>query len=695
MRTKAKYYNFVAPLFVVTFLWGENRVFQIEARFTDRPPVIDGYIENLWSISDSIYNFVQTWPREGEPSTEKTIAYILYDKNALYIAFKCYQDPSKLSIRLAKREDVGGDYVSILLSPFLDNESAYCLLVNAAGVEYDCYISDDGRNWDSSWDGAWRSASRITEHGYNVEIAIPFRSIRFPQKNNMWNINLFRFISSSNEIISWVPQNVHEGIRVSKSGVLNDIHFSGRAFHLEAYPVLLIRHDTEMGKSKNYLSGGGELMWFPTTNSKLLFTIRPDFAQIEADPYRINLSKYELFYEERRPFFLESKYIFTTPLKTFYTRKIGKKLYDGSTVPIMFAGKYLLDTKGVDMCFLVASTDSQGVEPEAKYAATRITRQVFKNSSVGIGYVSKMANQSFFNDVFSVDGEFRTSELEIQGQLAHSRHKDYGTDYAEYLRINYSGHKIVGTAKLNFIGDKFNVDEIGYIPWRGTKSLEAAVGPRFYSKSGLLRLFQGMLGYRTSVEIGDPGWSPGLYSSGYMEFKNFWNLNLNIWKDYVYVVGRWYTSRGVSFSLSTNWQKKMAARLSLWRGSGYNYRRRYFAWNANWGVNFQWVVSPQLRLTGDFINYIEYRPDNTIEKSSWILHPVIVDFAIRKNLILRIYPEVNTDNNTNYVSGLLSYNFRPKSWIYLGWNELRDTSEFSMDLLNRIFVVKIKYLMLF
>ncbi|MGC9337790.1 MAG: carbohydrate binding family 9 domain-containing protein, partial [Candidatus Cloacimonadia bacterium] len=263
------------------------------------PPIIDGNLESIWTYGDSIITFTQWSPHEGQESTESTKVYIVYDEENIYIAFRCVDSqPDEMSINIVPRDcPSSGDIIWIMLDTFGDKNTAYEFGVNAAGVPIDDKLSDDGRVTDVTWDGVWYSATQITDYGYNVEMKIPFKTLRFKPGLTEWGINFFRYISRKNETDTWAPIRQSEGLRVSRCGILKGIHPGKQGLHLEVYPVALGRYET--GKTSPEI--GLDLNW-SLPSSYFAITTYPDFAQIEADPYTINLSKYELYFDERRPF---------------------------------------------------------------------------------------------------------------------------------------------------------------------------------------------------------------------------------------------------------------------------------------------------------------------------------------------------------------------------------------------------------
>ncbi|MBI4722145.1 MAG: carbohydrate binding family 9 domain-containing protein, partial [Candidatus Stahlbacteria bacterium] len=277
------------------------------------PIIIDGSIDSIWHSITSIDSFTQWNHNEGKSSTESTKVYICSDKQNIYVAFQCFDsEPDKIDIKITPRDYWMGDQVWIMLDTFGDKTTAYDFGVTAGGVQSDDRVLRDGRKTDASWDGVWYSAAKITDYGYNVEMKIPFKTLRFKPGLTEWGINFFRYISRKNESVSWAPLKQSEGIRVSRCGILKGINPGRQGLHLEVYPVGLASYEL----NSIHPQAGLDFNWC-FTSSQLSCTTYPDFAQIEADPYTMNLSKYETYFQERRPFFIESQEVFNTPIKLF------------------------------------------------------------------------------------------------------------------------------------------------------------------------------------------------------------------------------------------------------------------------------------------------------------------------------------------------------------------------------------------
>src|SRR5262245_9927028 len=322
----------------------------VQAVRTSEPIRIDGHLDDAaWQQAPPATTFRQMDPKEGEPATEKTELRVAYDDEALYVGFRLFDtEPARIVRRLSRRDDdADADHVKLYLDPRLDHQTGAIFLVTAAGVRADAVLFND--SWDdSSWDAVWQSAVSIDGQGWSAELRIPFSQLRFSSGDaQTWGINAARFIQRKNET-DWL-----ELVPKKESGIASRMaHVSGldglrprRALSVLPYAVARSEHvsagagDPFNDGSRQFAGFGADLKYGVTTNLTLDATINPDFGQVEVDPAVVNLSQFETFFEERRPFFIEGSQIISnfgrngannfwgfnrSEPNLFYSRRIGR-----------------------------------------------------------------------------------------------------------------------------------------------------------------------------------------------------------------------------------------------------------------------------------------------------------------------------------------------------------------------------------
>ena len=319
----------------------------IEAVFTEDAPRIDGRLDDaIWDQVPAMDDFTQRWPNEGAEPTEYSWAKVAYDQDNLYFAFN-FTDKEAHLIR-AKNMERGGrndrdDHAYIGIDTFLDGRNAFLFEMNALGTQDDALIADESMTIDSySWDAVFASETQITDEGWTMEVRIPFRQLRFPEGDELtFGLFMRRTVNRKNEIQNWPLIPLSYGTQysddmktVSRYGRLTGIKNIRRGHNIEFKPYLItgaqtVRPDLTVDNKVNDSSydAGFDVKYGITSNLTLDFTVNTDFAQVEADNTQLNLTRFSLFFPEKREFFLERSGIFehgdSRRTQTFFSRRIG------------------------------------------------------------------------------------------------------------------------------------------------------------------------------------------------------------------------------------------------------------------------------------------------------------------------------------------------------------------------------------
>jgi hypothetical protein len=691
--------------------------------------IIDGYIDDVWNDADSVYEFFQLTPYFGKNPSFKTIAKVLMSDNAIYCLMICYQHPEKIVANSGTLDNFSGDVVSIMLDTFGDNRTAYKFGVSAAGVRYDSRLLDDARNRDNNWDGIWFADSEVYDWGYVVEMKIPFKSIQYDESLSEWGLDFDRWIPVNAEDLYWCRYEENEGQRVSKFGklIFTDFHPDVHGLNLEIYPVGLSKATyLNNGKYKFDPDAGIDIFYNPSQKLTYQLTANPDFAQIEADPFTFNISRYESYIGERRPFFTQGNEIFMpsgrqsnsgfySPLELFYSRRIGRKLPDGSEVPLTFGtkatgriaeweyGGFLANTAATNFY----DDDEKQTEPTAYYGSARIKKQILENSSIGVLFVGKHTQQNNYG-VFDIDGAFRGNNWQLSYQAARSFINSEG-DYAASAGFRKLDDKWMYLARSRYVGNNFDIDQIGYVPWRGTANFVGLTGPRWYYNNGAVSSILLYAGPAINYEKSD-GYIDHSGVIGFnMQFRNNWGGEINIDYGKSRDEGVTYSSYSTSVSTWYNISPKWSG--SLWGGYSktYNFSREYLAFYSWGGLQYSLNISQILRIGTSLSTWIEGNPSGNIEDITLNARPYF-SYTPINYMNIRVYVDnlyiKSSDQMERVIAGLLfSYNFLPKSWIYLAINEVKERDEKinesgyvyqrKMDTSSRAAVLKVKYLYYF
>ncbi len=680
----------------------------IELRYTEEAPRIDGFIEDLWQQADSAYGFMQYQPNDGVPTGEPTVVYFLADDNNLYIAFRCYT-PGREPVASFKALE---DHIWLYLDTFNSKSAAYMFAVCLSGHYDDGLLLEDGRVQDVSWDYVWFYATKKYDEKYEIEIKLPFKSIRYKEGLDEWGMNIRRWHIKDYEVSHWTEVLQEDAMQISKFGTLKNVHPKSKGYYIELYPEGFFRYD-RVGDSTDYTpSLSFNFKWDPTSQMTLNGTINPDFAHIESDPYTLNLSRYPVRLEERRPFFIEGNEVFRmshlglgffTSLDMFYTRRLGKPLPDGGSVPIL--GGLKLINKGREWSFgvLGAYTDSTDEEPDRGFAAARVNRAVLENSEIGLLMSSTATSRDDYNYAIGLDGAYRSGPSQFILQSAVSD-KNAKRGWAATSGGIYRTSNFIAVGSFITVDDSFDVWDMGYVPWQGLTDLYVAAGPAGYPETGPILRYVLEPGINITKNPETDEWSK--FASLFFEprFRNLWGFNI-------------YAQAGRQYEADTNYVFREAD-VSIWSGLrpnmnlnfGFNYSYCYNYWR-QWIGHQLWLwhwmsFVPTSRLSlitsGDFV--FEWNPDGALAAITPIWEPRI-ELKIAHNIDVSLYSEfvIQTEEgklstaeiSSNRIGFLFAWNFMPKSWFYIAFNDYRENTGDGLELQQRIGAVKAKYLLYF
>ncbi len=309
---------------------------------------IDGNLnEPVWKLAHWGNQFIQIIPYEGRQPHFQTEFAILSNKKNIYIAIKAFdKNPDSVSVRMTRRDEAEGDVVGITLDTYHDKRTGFGFSVSAAGIKTDFVMSDDGEFRDNTWDPIWWVKTKVTSEGWNAEMCIPLTQLRFKEGGDeqVWGMQINRYIFRFDESSAWQPMKREQPGYISNFGTLTGLKNITPKNTLDFTPYVVARLENFEKEPENPFRATGKKSTFDagldakiglTNYLTMDLTINPDFGQVEADPSRVNLSAYETFYEEKRPFFVEGKNILKYQLQMgdsewtteglFYSRRIGRQ----------------------------------------------------------------------------------------------------------------------------------------------------------------------------------------------------------------------------------------------------------------------------------------------------------------------------------------------------------------------------------
>mgnify|MGYP003715756315 CR=1 FL=1 len=442
----------------------DKKVYNIKK--IQNPPTIDGDLsDEVWTNLNIANNFFQIQPNNGNPERhhQRTEVKICYDSKNIYFGVMMYDNaPDSILKELSTRDEKmkNADYFGIWLNPFNDGQVEYEFGVTAAGIQADSKISSTSN--DNSWDAVWKSAVKINNKGWVVELSIPFSQLRFPDDNKRWSINMGRHIKRSREDYSWNPINIEYTNYALQAGLLEGVEDVNSPLRLSFMPYASIYADMYDGEAAFPYNYGIDLKYGINESFTLDMTLIPDFGQVAADAMVLNLSPFEVKYEEKRQFFNEGTELFNKGGDMFYSRRLQDDLLNASKI----TGR---TKNGLGVAVLNAVTNKTEQEPLTNYNVM-IFDQAFGNSS-SVSLMNTHMVQNGKGKDANVTGVFtrindKENKFTYVGRLKMSQEfegSDLTKGFAGFFAIGKMNGKYQFDLWNIFEDDKYNPNDLGFL----------------------------------------------------------------------------------------------------------------------------------------------------------------------------------------------------------------------------------------
>ena len=462
------------------------------------PIQIDGVLDDpAWLGAEVISEFVQSRPLEGHPVSERTEVRLLYDDQYLYIGAELFDaDPSGIISPTLERDPNtrDGDALGILLDTFLDRSTGFAFYVNPGGAVRDGQVSDDGRNANFAWDGAFEVRTRIHEEGWTVEMAIPFSTLRFDpgRVDQSWGLNLLRRIRRKNEDAVWAPMDRQWALHTpSRAGTLRGLEGIRAGRNLSVKPYALSTRPSgqlvdPLDRSLEW-DAGVDMKYGVTAGLTLDLTLNTDFSQVEVDQQQVNLTRFSLFFPERRDFFLENEGIFTFGDNTSFGERTGVSRQDftlfhsrrigltptGDPLPILGGGRVSGTIGGAEVGLLSMRTRAVGGggAPGESFSVGRLRLRPAPGLDVGGMVVqrSTVGAVAQINRSYGVDANYQVGpHVLIQSYLAGTEGTGLDRDRAGRLSARWRSPLVEAMVLYRSIGEEFSPG-VGFVRRRGIR----------------------------------------------------------------------------------------------------------------------------------------------------------------------------------------------------------------------------------
>ena len=675
---------------------------QVEAVRFDRPPVIDGNMnDEVWKKASPVTGFRQREPDTGEPFSQDTEVYFGFDRDHLYVGFRCLCDPSTITAKeMARDVSLGNDdRVQVILDTYLDRRNAYWFQIGPRGSIGDAIISENGAAFNKAWDGLWTGKANIHGNGWDAELVIPFKTMGFEKELENWGLKLIRYHMRNQESGYWPVANLNSHkFQVSDAGLLTGLEGISQGVGLDVVPYGLTGADYR-GRpegTRGVLNAGLETYYHITPSLKAAITINTDFAQTEVDDREINLTRFRLFYPEKRDFFLDGANYFNfgingdrenpwnTRMIPFFTRRIGLDSA-GSPIPVLFGSK-ITGQAGLWNIGAMYMKDQRPGWKNAHFAVTRISRNMGGQSQIGM--ISTWGNAIEDRPVLlaGVDAKLATSHFrgnrnlsltmyglrsftfpDDESQAEKERSLTWG---AELLYPNDLVHLRAGHLRIQ---EDFTAGT-GFVPRPGIIQSygELMVGPR-PSRWGILQVLAGtgldhISDYEERMLTREVTFTPfniRLLSGEQVTWKmtstyEYLDREFRMYRDHIVPAGAYsFFWQNVSF--------QSAQRRSLWATAACRWGRFYGGTRQEIRLEAGYKVAVPLFVGGEVI-----RNDIELEGEGFIAR------IYRLNLNILFSPDITLYNYIQYDSqsdragwqSRFQWIIRPGREVFLVWNSI-------------------------
>ena len=700
------------------------------------PLRLDGRLdEEIYRTVPPIDGFLQQVPQEGAPATEPTEMWVFFDDENIYVAARCLDSrPERITANELRRDSNAifqNDNFGVVLDTFFDQRNGFYFQTNAIGALRDAAVSDGGNN--SNWSTVWDVRTARFERGYAVEMVIPFKSLRYrgagPQT---WGINARRVVAWKNEssMLSQVPASYAGGwTQMAVAGALEGLETPAQALNLELKPYGVSSLTTDRAARVPFTndvksSGGVDLKYGLTRALTADMTVHTDFAQVEEDLQQVNLTRFDVFYPEKRDFFLEGQGIFdfggqagfsartaTVPIM-FFSRRVG--LSNGQSVPVIAGGRLTGKAGKFDVGGLVITTNDK---PEAgavqtTLSATRVKRNILRRSSVGFIATSRSpaASAHDLNTTAGVDADLRFYQ-NIQANLYWARTSSPaspqpqsggggGDDVSYRTRFLYGGDRYGFEVDRVVIGSNFN-PEVGFVR-RGNVAMNyasARFSPRLRRGRAIRMLtWQSDLDYNTNAATGVLE-DRALSGTFGMEFNSSDNVKVTATRQYERLPFDFTIARGVvvprgaysydvlevSYSLAQS--RMISGNASASYGSFYDGTRATARYSGRVGFSPHFAVEPSLTLNWVTLPYGDFTA--RLVGTRFVVSP-------SPRLAFSSLTQFNPSAHSLTSSVRMHWEYTPGSDLYMVYSDGRDTATTrSPALQNRSFAIKVTRLFRF
>ena len=706
---------------------------------------LDGVLdEAVWSQSQLINNFTQYTPTDSLPAINKTEVFISYDDSHIYVASIANVKEENFVVPSLKRDYSfsGSDNMTFLFDTFGDKTNAFVFGINPLGVRREATIANGGRtfrDFSFAWDNKWIGEVKIYGDKFITEIAIPFSTLRYNPETEYWRFNAYRNDTEANEITSW--------IQIPNNNILADITFMGKLYWDEGLPpsgsnISLIPfissgitrdfEDELQSEPERSFEFGGDAKVALSSSLNLDLTVNPDFSQVEVDRQVTNLDRFEIFFPERRQFFIENADLFgsfgTRRINPFFSRRIGvatDTLLDETIQNTIHGGARisgkLNDKLRVGFLNMQTASQKQNDLPSFNFGVLAVEQQIFDRSSIAFAFINKQAystegyedTNDSYNRVAALEYRLATPDNVWAGKLSFQKAftiAEENKSYAHYADLRYNKRHFNLSWSQSFVGEGFDA-QVGFVPRKDIFQFGPRVTFIAYPKTKSINRMSLDLDFQTLYKLGDEQneivsdfqniennfeteFQMRFYSGAQFEFNiDYSELILlddfdptRIQEDAVFLeAGSEYKNLLFRMQFRTDRRKKYRLRFEPFVGQFFSGKRFGF------DTNLEFRIQPYLNV-GLRVNYNHIDINKNFEVADlWLIGPRI-DISFTKELFLTSFIQYNNQIDNLSTNTRIQWRFAPVSDFFLVYSDnymLEDEGHFSTR--NRGLVAKFTY----
>ncbi|MCP4229203.1 MAG: carbohydrate binding family 9 domain-containing protein [bacterium] len=693
---------------------------KVRPLYTASPPVVDGRLDDtVWfecardgesMATDFTYRGMDG--RHEHP--DQTVVRIAFDEENLYFGIECLvlnTDDLVSSVLIRDAPIWIDDSVEIFLDTFNDDKSAYYFMVSVNNTQLDGYISEEGEVENRNWDGIWKSAVSVDRDAWYAEIKLPLRNLRFGLLNDSWGFNAVRFHVSDKDQSTW-KQTGDNIYRVSMFGEMAGMDRMSKHPTFDFKPYLSGEYrdnakDVSAGKD---IEAGIDVSSRFIPSSVITATYKPDFAQVESDPYQINLTDEELFFPEKRSFFLDGQQYFDTPIQTFYSRRIGDIEYGGKLLGRV--GPTHVYGVALEAYEHLADAESEGSPYKYDYLVGRIKQDITEHAFVGALGVERKGEPWGANRSLSTDfGLSFNDELLLSGQYVYIQ-DEHHAEKADGLDLSFSRY----TSDLSFgggyidYGRRLDVVKTGYIPYDDTRGYWGWASYDWWLWSSGIKKISAYADYEhylnhdgSAVEKGRENDSDNLQREGLlgevtvdleneMTFRvsaerNFRRYTGRIWQEEPFEVKLYYDNyKNEYYSILSGYKLHEWNSVYAFYMIGQHFDFDLSYWGVGGTINPIPRLSLEYSIDYEILNdddwwYFDRTPEDPLDPHrvkipvkyhyEYVINRLHIMYSFTDAIQARVFVQSSSDLGHYATNALLSWEFLPGSHAYLVYNEKR------------------------